>query len=598
VSGRLRAGAIADKNRRRKQAAGADVALFGDQVFDFVIVGGGSAGCVAASRLTERSSNTVLLLEIGEDFQPGSEPPEIRDSFAGTAHSNPRFTWPGFGAFFAPRPGNAPDNRERLRYAQGRVIGGGSSVNGMISNRGLPSDYDGWAAAGAAGWAWDDVLPFFRKLETDLDYDGPLHGKDGPMKLLRTPEAQWPGFTRAMMKAVEEEGWRNIRDQNAAFGDGFFPVAIANIDDKRISAATAYLGAVVRQRPNLTILGETGVERILFEGLRATGVRAHRRGESFDIRAREVLVSSGAMRSPVLLLRSGIGPAAEIAQHGIAVVADRPGVGKNLMEHPGVNFGATMKKAARMPPALRKPLIAGLRWSSNVETCPPGDMYLIPMNKAVWHDVGSQLGIIMMWINRSHSTGEVRLASADWRADPIVDFDMCSDWRDMERLKIGTRLMFKLQAKPVLREAVHEIFPVSYSKRARKYQVYNRSNEIQTWIGARLMDASGPARRWIVDNLISEGPTIADLMADETVLESWIRATVYGHYHASCSNRMGTADDRFAVTDPSARVYGVAGLRVCDASLMVTVPCANTNIPTIMVGEKVAATILAEQKTA
>ena len=180
------------------------MADFGGKVFDYVIVGGGSAGSVLASRLSARSANDVLLIEAGEDFAPGREPSEILDSFAGTAHSNPRFTWPNLTAAFLPRPGNAPDDRPRRRYTQGRVIGGGSSVNGMVSVRGLPSDYDGWAARGAAGWDWDGVLPYFRKLEHDRDFDGPLHGKDGPIGLRRIPAEVWPGFVKSVIQAVDD----------------------------------------------------------------------------------------------------------------------------------------------------------------------------------------------------------------------------------------------------------------------------------------------------------------------------------------------------------------------------------------------------------
>ncbi|MEL0324454.1 MAG: GMC family oxidoreductase N-terminal domain-containing protein, partial [Rhodospirillales bacterium] len=144
-----------------------------NQIFDYVIIGGGAAGCVVAARLSEKTSNKVLLIEAGEDFQPGTEPQEIRDTFAGSAHSSPRFTWIGQEVAWPPRPSNAPDNRKRVRYAQGRVIGGGSSVNGMISIRGVPTDYDGWEAAGAKGWGWDGVLPYFKKQETDRDFNGP-----------------------------------------------------------------------------------------------------------------------------------------------------------------------------------------------------------------------------------------------------------------------------------------------------------------------------------------------------------------------------------------------------------------------------------------
>jgi 5-(hydroxymethyl)furfural/furfural oxidase len=525
-----------------------------DRVFDYLIIGGGSAGSVLASRLTERSSNQVLLVEAGEDFEPGNEPPEVLDSFAGTAHSNPRFTWPNLNAAFLPRPGNAPDERPRRRYTQGRVIGGGSSVNGMISNRGLPSDYNEWAERGAVGWDWDSVLPFFKKLESDRDFDGPLHGADGPIGLRRIPSDVWPGFVSSVIEGAEEQGFENIKDQNGDFRDGYFPVAIANINDQRVSAAIAYLTADVRARPNLDIIGETKAERLLLEGSRVTGARVTRNGESFDIRAKEVIVSTGAIHSPALLLRSGIGPGMELKELGIDVAVDRAGVGKHLQEHPGVNFGCYLKPESRLPQGLRRQMFAGVRWSSGMEGCPAGDMYLIPTNKTAWHDIGSRIGIIMVWVNRSYSTGEVRLTSADPAAPLDVDFDMCSDARDLDRLVMATRLMIRLQQSAAIRGAVEEIFPVSYSDRARKLAVYSRFNAFQTWLGGRVMDASGGLRRLLIDNLISDGPSIDDLANDESVIVDWIRDTVLGHWHASCSMRMGAVDDPGAVTDPSGRV--------------------------------------------
>jgi 5-(hydroxymethyl)furfural/furfural oxidase len=567
--------------------------LAAHQQYDFIVVGAGSAGCVVASRLSEHTSNRVLLLEAGKDYAPGDEPPEILDIFAATAYANPRFIWPNIMARFAPRPGNAPDRRPRRIYYQGRGIGGTSSINGMAANRGLPSDYDGWAQRGASGWNWQSVLPFFRKLEADADFDGPLHGKTGPIHLQRYFEDTWPGFTRGVMTAIERHGWRNIEDQNATFSDGYFPVAYSHTDRLRMGAAWRYLTTDVRRRRNLTIMAEAQVERLLFDGLRAVGVKVRRGNEVFEVRAREVIVSCGALQSPALLLRSGVGPAREIAALGLAIVADRPGVGKHLMEHPGINFGCYLKRDARLPKSLRRQMFAALRWSSGVEGCPPGDMYLIPSNKAQWHSIGARLGLIMMWVNRSFSTGEVRLVSPDPAIPLDIDFNMCSDARDLERLVIGTRLLCRLQAEAAVQATVEQVFPISFSDWARRLAVHTRLNAVQTFTGAMLMETSAALRRWLIKQLIADAPSLDDLAHDDGACRDWIRAAVLGHWHASCTCRMGAADDRGAVTDPSARVYGIEGLRICDASIMPTVPCANTNLPTIMIGEKVAATILA-----
>ena len=562
--------------------------------YDYVVVGGGAAGCPLAARLSERNSVRVLLIEAGTDYPPGQEPPEILDIFAATAYSDPRFVWGGLKAAFGPRPGNEPDQRRRVRYAAGRVIGGGSSINGMAANRGLPSDYDGWAKAGAAGWDWNGVLPFFKKLETDSDFDGPLHGSDGPIRLQRYAPERWPGFTRGVMKAIEEQGWSNIADQNARFDDGYFPVAYSHTDTTRMGTAWRYLTEEVRRRPNLTVMGESRVERLLFDGTRCTGVRVRGQGEGREIGAREVIVCGGAIHSPVLLMRSGIGPAYELRQHGIDVVVDRRGVGKHLMEHPGVNFGCFLKRPARLPAELRRQMFAGLRWSSGLEGCPPGDMYVIPTNKAQWHAIGQRLGVIAMWVNRSFSTGEIKLSSAAADAAPDIDFNMCSDERDMVRIVNGVKLLAKLRSHPAVQDTVEEVFPISFSDYAHKLAMYSGWNALQTWAGAQAMDASATVRRAIIRLMIADAPSVDDLVNDEHACRSWIRSAVLGHWHASCTCRMGWQDDPLAVTDASARVLGVQCLRVADASIMPSVPCANTNLPTIMIGEKVASIILNE----
>ena len=289
--------------------------------YDFIIVGGGSAGSVLANRLSAVSKNQVLLLEAGQDTPHGKVPAAVLDSYPGTAYLNPSYTWNKLKVTTEVISHNNPDERPPpLRtYEQARILGGGSSINGQLANRGAPTDYDEWAERGATGWDWETCLPYFKKVERDMDFDGPWHGKDGRIPVRRIFPDLWPEHAKAVGKAFEEEGYKFIQDQNAEWEDGYFPITISNAYERRVSAAIGYLDPGTRMRDNLTISTDTVAAELLFDGTRCVGVKAMVTGRPQEFRGNEIILSSGAIHSPAHLLRAGIGPAAHLRDLGIEV---------------------------------------------------------------------------------------------------------------------------------------------------------------------------------------------------------------------------------------------------------------------------------------
>lgn len=546
---------------------------------DVIVAGGGSAGCALAARLSEDPRLHIVLVEAGQDCPPGAEPEDVSAPTLIAGH-RPDFMWPGLMAQWNPASAKP---RPPQWFKQARIMGGGSSVNATAAPRGWPLDFEEWKALGATDWGWDDVLPYFRRLENDHDFAGALHGKEGPIRVRRHERHDWPPFSRAVAQAWLDMGYDYIDDMNGEFRDGVVRMAMNTDGERRVSAARGYLTPAVRARANLRILHSTDVRRLAVEGSRVVGVITSR-GE---IRAPVTVLSCGALLTPWLMMRSGLGPGDALQAAGVEVKRDIGGVGQNLMEHPLMFVSAHIVREAAQPRLQLNNLNVSLRFSSGLADCPPSDVFMAAPNRTTWSALGERLAAIAISVFKPFSRGHVAFSSAGPDHMPVARFNLLEDPRDLERMRQLVRMAWAILDSPRLRSIVNERFGTSFTPRVNRLNFRNRRNALASQAMTWMLDGPSPLRKLLIRNVINQGTWLDEVIDNDDDLNAWIFERVTTYFHPCGTCRMGSLENG-AVADASGKVHGVDGLYVADASIMPDIPRANLNLTTIMIGEKIA----------